>query len=35
MTDTVYICTNGPDDVRRPMMMTDYVQLVFLYCTDY
>ena len=25
--DDKHICTNGPDDVRRPMMMTDYMQL--------
>ena len=25
--DDGHICTNGPDDVRCPMMITDYVQL--------
>ena len=31
------IVPNGSDDVRRPMMMTDYTQLLilFLYCTDF
>ena len=25
--DDRHICTNGPDDVRRPMTITNYAQL--------
>ena len=28
----IFVHLNGPDDVRRPMTMTDYVQLRICFC---
>ena len=33
--DEGHIVPNGSDDVKHPMMMTDYAQFFVFYCTDY
>ena len=33
--DDGHIRTNGSDDARHPMTITNYAQLFVLYCTDY
>ena len=32
---TRIVATNGPNDDRRPMMMTDYTRSFVLYCNNF